>query len=126
MPHEQEPLGYYRRGRTTIYASRTDPRFGYCAYVPESYDPDRAEPYRVLALIHSTDRDAQYIRDEFSDLAERQDCLIFAPLFPAGSAILRTSTTTSSWSTEVSGSISSSWTCSKSSHPSTTRTGRSC
>lgn len=84
MPHEQEPLGYYRRGRTTIYASRTDPRFGYCAYVPESYDPDRAEPYRVLALIHSTDRDAQYIRDEFSDLAERQDCLIFAPLFPAG------------------------------------------
>lgn len=75
-------LSYYRRGSTPIFASAADPRFSSCAYVPRSYDHER--PLPVAVLMHSTDRDAQYVRDEFADFAEAEGCLLFAPIFPAG------------------------------------------
>ncbi|HRN29429.1 MAG TPA: hypothetical protein PK890_06995 [Terrimesophilobacter sp.] len=79
----QSQLSYYRRGSTPIFASAVDQRFSYCAYLPSRYaEADRKLPLAVL--VHSTDRDAQYVRDEFVSWAEEHQCVLFAPIFPAG------------------------------------------
>jgi len=77
-------LSYYRRGHSPIFASGVDQRFSYCTYLPSGYDPESARKLPLAVLVHSTDRDAQYVRDEFVDWAERHQCLLYAPIFPAG------------------------------------------
>jgi pimeloyl-ACP methyl ester carboxylesterase len=78
------PLNFYRRGRTPISASRMDQRFSWCSYIPSGYDPagDRVHPLAVL--VHGSLRDAGTLRDEFIDFAEKHQCVLLAPLFPAG------------------------------------------
>ena len=83
--HEQTaPLNFYRRGRTPIVASRMDQRFPWCCYIPTGYDPagDRVHPLAVL--VHGSLRDAGSLRDEFIHFAEAHQCVLLAPLFPAG------------------------------------------
>lgn len=77
-------LSYYEFGATTFFASRIDPRFPYCLYVPKSYEEAGTTRYPLLALIHGTERGAQRYRDEFIDFAEARQCMVLAPLFPAG------------------------------------------
>lgn len=83
-PDQTAPLNFYRRGRTPIFASRMDQRFSWCCYVPDGYDPagDRVHPLAVL--VHGSLRDADILRDTFIDFAEAHQCLLLAPLFPAG------------------------------------------
>jgi poly(3-hydroxybutyrate) depolymerase len=78
------PLNFYRRGRTPITASRMDQRFSWCSYIPSGYEPagDRVHPLAVL--VHGSLRDAGTLRDEFIDFAEQHQCVLLAPLFPAG------------------------------------------
>lgn len=83
-PDQTAPFNFYRRGRTPIFASRMDQRFSWCCYVPDGYDPagDRVHPLAVL--VHGSLRDADILRDAFIDFAEAHQCLLLAPLFPAG------------------------------------------
>lgn len=77
-------LSYYHFGRTTMFACRADQRFSYCLYVPESYDEAASQTYPLAVVVHGTDRTAQAYRDLFADFAEAQQCIVLAPLFPAG------------------------------------------
>jgi pimeloyl-ACP methyl ester carboxylesterase len=77
-------LSYYDFGRTTAYCCRSDPRFSYCAYVPESYAEDGTDRYRLLVAVHGSRREMVAYRDAFIALAERRRLIVLAPLFPAG------------------------------------------
>lgn len=77
-------LSYYDIGRTTVQVCTADPRFSYCAYVPEDYDAQGTQVYRLLVAVHGTRRDNAACRDAFIDLAERHRMIVLAPLFPAG------------------------------------------
>lgn len=78
------PLNFYRRGRTPVFASRMDQRFSWCCYIPEGYDPAGEAVHPLAVLVHGSLRDADILRDEFIDFAEQHQCVLLAPLFPAG------------------------------------------
>ncbi|EUB98912.1 hypothetical protein PMI07_005193 [Rhizobium sp. CF080] len=78
------PLNFYRRGRTPFFASRMDQRFSWCCYMPSGYDPAGETVHPLAVLVHGSLRDADILRDEFIDFAEEQQCVLLAPLFPAG------------------------------------------
>lgn len=84
QPGHGDALSYYDFGRTTVQACAADPRFSYCAYVPESYDEHGTQVYRLLVAVHGTQRDNTGCRDAFIDLAERHQLIVLAPLFPGG------------------------------------------
>ncbi|WP_087687644.1 hydrolase [Pandoraea sp. PE-S2R-1] len=74
----------YHVGPTMSFSCRLDPRFSYCLYVPRGYaDPARPR-CRILLAVHGTERANQRLRDRFADFAERDNCIVLAPLFPAG------------------------------------------
>jgi pimeloyl-ACP methyl ester carboxylesterase len=77
-------LSAYDFGRTTVYASQLDPRFSYCAYVPEGYDESGTDSYRLMVTVHGTLRDIQTYRDAFIPFAEQHRTIVLAPLFPSG------------------------------------------
>jgi len=96
MTHEQAPnrqvsdehaarlQEMYYRGATPIFASRTDARFSYALYVPHRLDRmDRAST-RLLVAVHGTGRMQALYRDLFAEFAEYHNCIVLAPLFPAG------------------------------------------
>lgn len=74
----------YDFGRTTVYACRSDPRFSWCAYVPESYRAEADDRYALIVAVHGTGRGMTLYRDAFAQFAERRRAIILAPLFPAG------------------------------------------
>lgn len=77
-------LSYYQLGRTATFASRSDQRFAYCCYVPESYDESGAQRYPLVVLMHGSGRNVSQLRDQFADFCEQQQCIALVPLFPAG------------------------------------------
>ncbi|SEF61869.1 hypothetical protein SAMN05444920_101212 [Nonomuraea solani] len=79
----KHPTGFYSAGATTVFASRYDQRFSYCLYVPSAHDPDGA-PLPLAVLQHGTGRRGPQYRDNFAAWAEEHDCVVLAPLFPAG------------------------------------------
>lgn len=76
-------LSYYDFGRTTVYACRLDPRFAYCAYVPDDYEEDGGKTYALAVIVHGTERGMQGYRDAFADFAEEKGVIVLCPLFPA-------------------------------------------
>lgn len=76
-------LSYYDFGATTVYAARDDPRFSYCAYIPESYDEEGERRYPLVVLVHGTERGMLRYRDLFAEFAEREQAIVLCPLFPA-------------------------------------------
>lgn len=76
-------LSYYDFGHTTVYASRLDPRFPYCAYVPDDYEEDGEKTYPLAVIVHGTERGMQAYRDAFADFAEANGVIVLCPLFPA-------------------------------------------
>ncbi len=80
----ERTLSFYDRGRTPLWACRQDPRFSWCAYVPESYQPGRSTDFRLLVAVHGTVRMASLYRDAFAAFAERHRLIVLAPLFPGG------------------------------------------
>ena len=83
-PSHGRERSFYELGSTPLFASRCDARFSYCLYVPSSYQEGGANPFRLLVVIHGTTRTAQEYRDAFVDFAEANQCVVLAPLFPAG------------------------------------------
>lgn len=74
----------YARGKATIYASKVDARFPYALFVPYRFDQmDRTET-TILVAMHGTGRTQLTYRDLFSEFAEYHNCIVVAPLFPAG------------------------------------------
>ncbi|HRN28652.1 MAG TPA: PHB depolymerase family esterase [Terrimesophilobacter sp.] len=78
----QHPEEYYYSGPTPFFASRQNPRFSYCLYVPQSHGAAE-RPLPLVVLQHGTGRRAANYRDAFADFAEEQSVLVLAPLFPA-------------------------------------------
>ncbi|TIL96007.1 MAG: alpha/beta hydrolase [Mesorhizobium sp.] len=76
-------LSYYDFRHTTVYASRFDQRFPYCAYVPDDYDEDSDKTYPLAVIVHGTERGMLAYRDAFADFAEQNGVIVLAPLFPA-------------------------------------------
>lgn len=75
-------LSYYDFGHTTVYASRFDQRFPYCAYVPQNYDEDGERRYPLAVIVHGTERGMIAYRDAFADFAEENGVIVLCPLFP--------------------------------------------
>ncbi|CAM5761167.1 alpha/beta hydrolase [Bosea minatitlanensis] len=73
----------YEYGPTSIYASRHDPRFPYCLYVPPNLGQTGEKPELIVAM-HGTGRGFTGYRDAFSAFARWHNCVILAPLFPIG------------------------------------------
>lgn len=76
-------LSYYDFGHTTVYASRLDQRFPWCAYVPQDYDEDGDRTYPLAVIVHGTERGMLTYRDAFADFAEANGVIVLCPLFPA-------------------------------------------
>lgn len=77
-------LSYYDFGATPFFASRMDQRFSYCLYVPEGYSETETRLYDLAVIVHGTGRTATWYRDRFADFADKNDCIVLAPLFPVG------------------------------------------
>lgn len=84
IPGHGRELSYYDFGRTVVHACQSDPRFSYCAYVPESYEEDGSQEYGLLVVVHGTLRDNAAYREAYVALAEQRQLIVLAPLFPAG------------------------------------------
>ncbi|OUD05079.1 poly(aspartic acid) hydrolase [Streptomyces swartbergensis] len=70
-------------GPTAQFALARDPRFSYCLYVPRHHSPD-VPPRPLVVTVHGTRRRSETLRNAFTDFAEAHDCVVLAPLFPAG------------------------------------------
>ena len=77
-------LSFYDFGATPFFASQFDQRFSYCLYVPPDYDEAGTKAYDLAVIVHGTGRTAAQYRDRFADFAQRNDCIVLAPLFPVG------------------------------------------
>lgn len=74
----------YQSGRIPFTTCRYDARFSYCLYVPECHQVEPKDPARLVVVVHGSARTAESFRDGFIEFAEREGCIILAPLFPVG------------------------------------------
>ncbi len=73
----------YDLGPTAIFASRADPRFHYCLYVPPSVG--RGAKVDLLVAVHGTSRTSFLeFRDGFAEFGRWNDVAILCPVFPIG------------------------------------------
>lgn len=71
--------------RMTAYSCIHDARFNYYVYVPENWmTSKRKERYRLIVLVHGSERAPEHYRNKFKKFAEKNNAVILAPLFPAG------------------------------------------
>lgn len=87
MPADQalpDDLGrqIYDLGHTTVFASRRDPRFSYCLYVPP--DLGRGSAPDLVIAMHGTGRSFMAYRDGFAEFGRWNNCIVLCPLFPVG------------------------------------------
>jgi len=73
----------YDLGKATIFASRNDPRFSYCMYVPPHIDTAK-HPVELVVIVHGTGRAFVEYRDAFTEFGRWNDCIVLCPLFPVG------------------------------------------
>lgn len=67
----------------SYHALRSDPRVSYTIHAPKGFfdDPDR---YRLIVLVHGSERSVEKYRDEFVSFADENDFVILVPIFPIG------------------------------------------
>src|SRR6187431_2112683 len=70
------------RWPASIYASKSDPRFSWCIYVPPSFAKD-PKAHTLLVLVHGSGRNQWEYRAAFQDFARFNRYVLLAPLFPA-------------------------------------------
>lgn len=78
----QRGASLYDHGRTTVFASRHDPRISYCLFVPDA--AQLGPQTRIVVVVHGTDRDFLGYRDAFSTFGRWKNCVVVSPLFPVG------------------------------------------
>lgn len=79
----QRAEAIYDLGHSTIFASRSDPRFSYCTYAPPMSGNEQ-HPKALVVIVHGTGRAFTEYRDAFAEFAKWNDCIVLCPLFPAG------------------------------------------
>ncbi|RWP68720.1 alpha/beta hydrolase [Mesorhizobium sp.] len=73
----------YDLGATAIFASKSDPRFHYCLYVPPAVG--EGAQVDLLVAVHGTGRTSFLgFRDAFAEFGRWNDCAILCPVFPMG------------------------------------------
>jgi hypothetical protein len=73
----------YDLGPTAIFASRSDPRFQYCLYVPPSVGT--GAQVDLIVAVHGTGRTSFLdFRDGFAEFAQWNNCAVLCPIFPIG------------------------------------------
>ncbi|MEV0579364.1 poly(aspartic acid) hydrolase [Streptomyces sp. NPDC050392] len=77
------PAQLFLTGSTPLFALAADPRVSYCLYVPRGHS-NTGEPCPLVVAVHGTRRNVGQVRDHFADFAEEHNCVVLAPLFPAG------------------------------------------
>ena len=80
---EDRGSALYDLGSTPIFASKADPRFSYCLYVPPGIAKGGPKPELIVAM-HGTGRSFVEYRDAFAEFARWNNCVVLAPLFPIG------------------------------------------
>ena len=80
-----DPVEFHHTGMTSFFASQTDQRFSYCLYVPTAHH-DETRRLPLVVVMHGTQRSAERYRTMFAEFAEEHECVVVAPLFPAGIA----------------------------------------
>jgi predicted peptidase len=80
---EAQAAAIYDLGHGSIFASRSDPRFSYCTYVPPHIATSR-RPMELLVVMHGTGRAFIEYRDAFAEFGRWNDCIVLCPLFPIG------------------------------------------
>jgi hypothetical protein len=79
----QRATAIYDLGPTAIFASRSDPRFQYCLYVPPSVGS--GAQVDLVVAVHGTGRTSFLdFRDGFAEFARWNNCMILCPIFPIG------------------------------------------
>lgn len=78
-----DPTEFFHSGVTAFFALQSDQRFSYCLYVPTSHQK-ATRPLPLVVVVHGTNRTAERYRTMFREFAEEHDCIVLAPLFPAG------------------------------------------
>lgn len=73
----------YDLGHTAIFASKADPRFHYCLYVPPAVGQGRK--VELLVAMHGTSRTSFLeFRDGFAEFGRWNDVAVLCPVFPVG------------------------------------------
>jgi dienelactone hydrolase len=73
----------YDLGHTAMFASKADPRFHYCLYVPPVVR--EGEPVELLVAVHGTSRTSFLeFRDGFAEFGRWNRCAVLCPIFPIG------------------------------------------
>ena len=67
-----------------LRACRQDPCCSYYLYLPKGFTGENAANYRLAVVVHGTTRDAERLKNEFTDFADATGTAILAPLFPCG------------------------------------------
>lgn len=80
---DQRGRALYDLDRTTVFASKADPRFAYCLYVPPDL-AERGDKPELIVAMHGTGRSFIGYRDAFAEFARWHNCIVLAPLFPVG------------------------------------------
>jgi poly(3-hydroxybutyrate) depolymerase len=78
-----DPTEFFHSGVTAFFALQSDQRFSYCLYVPTAHQKT-TRPLPLVVVVHGTNRTAERYRTMFREFAEEHDCIVLAPLFPAG------------------------------------------
>lgn len=80
-----DPIEFHHTGVTSFFASQTDQRFSYCLYVPTAHQ-DETRRLPLVVIMHGTGRNAERYRTLCREFCEEHECVVVAPLFPAGIA----------------------------------------
>lgn len=73
----------YDLGPTALFASKADPRFHYCLYVPPQVG--RGAKVDLLVAVHGTTRTSFLeFRDGFAEFGRWNDVAVLCPVFPVG------------------------------------------
>jgi predicted peptidase len=78
-----DPTEFFHSGVTAFFALQSDQRFSYCLYVPAAHQ-QTVRPLPLVVVVHGTNRTAERYRTMFREFAEAHNCIVLAPLFPAG------------------------------------------
>ncbi|KAJ4388777.1 hypothetical protein N0V93_006237 [Gnomoniopsis smithogilvyi] len=71
-------------GKTTVFASRHDPRFCYGLYVPPDFFASTSNTApELIVVVHDSGRGFLEYRDALAEFGRWNNCIILAPLFPA-------------------------------------------
>lgn len=75
-------ISMFETGNSSVTASRKDPRFSFCTYVPKSYVHEEGRKYPLTVIVHGSERSMERYRDAFADYAEAEQVMLLCPLFP--------------------------------------------